>query len=225
MSSFVETHDGRTRLAMRNWTGETDTRAATKSSARGSCATSWYSSMTSHAFEGHSARSSPRISARVSTFSAGAGSARMCSRSRTSQSATIDVELRASPSASAATSVADERAVNQAPHLPSRATHCSANVVFPYPAGATSIRTRAFDSSRSANSRGRSTILRLRIPTSETVAVSHSPDRRHVDRRIDPTTLEREHSRPGQRPRVPSVSGGAEPQSDSGAPQTADPLP
>ena len=82
-----------------------------------------------------------------------------------------DVELRASPSARAATSVADERAVNHAPDLPSRTTHWSASVVFPYPAGAISIRTRAFDSSRSANKRGRSTILRLRIRTSEAVAV------------------------------------------------------
>ena len=41
MSSFVETHDGRTRLAIRNWIGEAATSAATKSSALGSCATSW----------------------------------------------------------------------------------------------------------------------------------------------------------------------------------------
>ena len=92
-------------------------------------------------------------------------------RRRTSQSGTIEVALLAIPNASAATSVADDRAVNQAARRPSRATHCSARVVLPYPAGAMSIRTRALVSSRSANNLGRSTILRLRIRTSESVAV------------------------------------------------------
>jgi hypothetical protein len=88
-----------------------------------------------------------------------------------SHSSTIEVALFATPSASAATSVDDERAVNHVPRRPSRATHCSASVVLPYPAGATSIRTRALESSRSVNNRGLSTILRLRIRTSEPAAV------------------------------------------------------
>src|SRR5262245_27031598 len=75
------------------------------------------------------------------------------------------------PSARAATSVDAERAAYQTPTRPSRATHCSARGVLPYPAGASLIRTRAFDRSRSANKRGLSTILRLRIRASEAVAV------------------------------------------------------
>ena len=44
---------------------------------------------------------------------------------------TIAVALLAMPSASAATSVDDDRAVNHAERRPSRATHCSASVVLP----------------------------------------------------------------------------------------------
>src|SRR5262249_20972158 len=85
------------------------------------------------------------------------------------------VAHRAIPRASAATSVDDDLAVYQAPTRPSRVVHCSAGVVFPYPAGPTSVRMRALDPSRSANRRGRSTILRLRSRTSETVAVVARP--------------------------------------------------
>ncbi|HET9436917.1 MAG TPA: hypothetical protein VFO64_01855 [Gaiellaceae bacterium] len=57
----------------------------------------------------------------------------------------MEVALRAMPSARAATSVEEDRAVYHVATRPSRATHCSASVVFPYPAGPTSMRTGAFD--------------------------------------------------------------------------------
>ena len=61
----------------------------------------------------HPASSSPRISASTSTPSPGFGTARRCSRRRSSQPGTTLSGCVATPSARAATSAADARAVNQ----------------------------------------------------------------------------------------------------------------
>jgi len=134
-------------------------RRRTYSSQAGDSASHSYSSRTSQASFGHRARSSPCRAARASSESAGFDvTFSQFSMPRLSSPRT-DARLDEIPAARAATSA--YAAVPWSQACLRCCIHCRASVVFPYPAGATSMITRAVVSSSRRVKRGRSMMWRF----------------------------------------------------------------
>ena len=144
---------------MNNRIDDSSMRRRTYSSQAGDSASHSYSSRTSQASFGHRARSSPCRAARASSESAGFDvTFSQFSMPRLSSPRT-DARLDEIPAARAATSA--YAAVPWSQACLRCCIHCRASVVFPYPAGATSMITRAVVSSSRRVKRGRSMMWRF----------------------------------------------------------------
>ena len=174
--------------------------------------------MTSQPSSSQAARSSPRISARVSTFSAGAGSALRCSRRRRHplrREAHKPSETEGEPCR-----ISRGRARCEPISASSVASHpLLGEVDLPYPAGATRCSHAGSRFVRSAKSGGRSMIRRRRrTRASWTVGVVATPCLLSPESAFDTNTSRRRgHPRPSRR-WVPPLSMGSRPQARSGAP-------